>query len=186
MSIALITLVAALAALGSTPSGAVDVVERPHLDAPEQTAQYAFLIGEWQCRTRSRRPDGSETTGSALWIARYILGGWAIQDEWFGTGQDGGTFYGTNIRSYDPKRGKWNNRWLPSGSLEWTHFDSEQVGDTMVMIGGRGRDSVGDYVDRNTFHSISPSHFDWRKDRSYDGGDTWIEGVARISADRVR
>lgn len=132
------------------------------------------------------RPDGSSVEGEAVWEAHYILGGWAIQDVWTVETPEGEAFYGTNIRSFDPERKKWNNRWLPSGSLEWKHFDSEQVGDTMVMIGGEGEDPNGSYVDRNTFYNISENHFDWKKDRSYDGGETWIEGVALISADRIR
>ena len=158
----------------------------PHPGAPQETAQYAFMIGEWECQTMSSRPDGSVSEGRARWTARYILGGWAIQDEWVTERSGGQSFYGTNIRSFDPEKKKWNNMWLSSGSLKWTHFESEQFGATMVMIGGRGRDSVGEYLDRNTFHNISANHFDWKKDRSYDGGKTWIEGVATIAADRLR
>lgn len=161
-------------------------VSQPHPKAPPETAQYAFLIGEWDCKTKSMRPDGGSVEGEARWKAYYILGGWAIQDEWTSTTPEGDTFYGTNIRSFDPERKKWNNRWLPSGSLQWKHFDSEQTDNTMVMIGGEGRDAVGQYVDRNTFYNISENHFDWKKDRSYDGGKSWIEGVALISADRIQ
>jgi hypothetical protein len=159
--------------------------KQPNPKAPPETAQYAFLIGEWDCRIESMAPDGSMTEGRARWKGYYILDGWAIQDEWVSETPSGEEFYGTNIRSFDPERKKWNNRWLPSGSLKWKHFDSEQIGDTMVMIGGEGRDPIGP-VDRNTFYNISEDHFDWKKDRSYDGGKTWIEGVALISADRIR
>ncbi len=50
----------------------------------------------------------------------------------------------------------------------------------MVMIGGEGEDNFGAYVDRNVFSNTGPRGFDWRKDRSWDGGENWLEGVARI------
>lgn len=44
----------------------------------------------------------------------------------------------------------------------------------------------GDYIDRNIFSDIGPESWHWRKDRSYDGGKTWLEGVAFIDATRVK
>ncbi len=55
----------------------------------------------------------------------------------------------------------------------------------MVMTGGEGTDPNGDYIDRNTFHDIQADSWSWRKDRSYDGGKTWLEGVAVIRAVRA-
>lgn len=151
-------------------------------DAPPETAQFGFLVGEWSCETRAMRPDGSLQDGpGATWTGYYVLGGWAIQDDWTSVGPDGKPFRGTNVRSFNPKSGKWDNRWLPSGSLQWKYFEAEQVGDTMVMTGGEGADSQGRrFVDRNTFYEIGERAWRWRKDRSFDGGETWIEGVAHI------
>jgi hypothetical protein len=78
------------------------------------------------------KPDGSGfNEGSATWTGYWILGGWAIQDDW--------------------------ERALPGG---W------------------------DYVDRNVFHEIRSDSWKWRKDRSFDGGKTWVEGVSFIEARR--
>ena len=55
----------------------------------------------------------------------------------------------------------------------------------MVMTGGEGTDQRGDFIDRNTFYEIKENSWRWRKDRSYDGGDTWIEGVGFIEATRI-
>lgn len=54
------------------------------------------------------------------------------------------------------------------------------------MTGGEGRDARGACIDRNTFHDIADDRWSWRKDRSYDGGKTWIEGVGFIDATRVK
>jgi len=160
----------------------------PHPAAPPETAQFAFLIGEWDCSTRRMEPDGSGwSEGHARWTAYWILGGWAIQDDWESASADGGTFRGTNIRSFNPRSGKWDNRWLPAGTLQWAYYEAEKQDDTMVMIGGEGRDGAGrDFVDRNTFSDIGADAWKWRKDRSFDGGRTWIPGVAFIEARRSR
>lgn len=168
---------------GTALSGA----EGPHPDAPAETEQFGFLVGEWDCATRSMKPDGSGyTEGSARWTGYWILGGWAIQDDWESAGPDGRVFRGTNIRSVNPETHKWDNRWLPSGTLQWKSFEAERVGETMVMVGGEGRDGAGrEFVDRNVFYEIGPDSWTWRKDRSFDGGETWVEGVAFIEARRA-
>lgn len=153
--------------------------------APPQTAQFAFMIGAWDCKTKFMMPDGSGyNEGHATWTGYYILDGWAIQDDW-ASNPGGNTFRGTNIRSVDPETGKWICRWLPSGTLKWKAFEATREGDTMVMIGGEGADRAGDYVDRNVFYEITPDHWRWRKDRSHDGGKTWTEGIGYIEATRM-
>ena len=172
---------------GGLARGAEIDYGRLHPDAPPETAQFSFIVGPWACRTKFRDPDGDGfVEGRATWTGRFILDGWAIQDDWTSLGPDGKEFHGTNIRSFNPKTRKWDNRWLPSGSLQWKYFEAEKKGDTMVMIGGEGRDPRGAFVDRNVFHDITPEGWRWRKDRSYDGGATWIEGIGFIEASRPK
>ncbi len=160
---------------------------RLHPEAPPETAQFSFLIGEWACTIRSLSFDGSSyTESSATWIGRYALDGWAIADEWISPRKGGGSYHGTNIRTFNPKTGKWDNRWVSAPNLQWAYFEAEKVGDTMVMLGGGGTDPNGSYIDRNTFYEITADAWKWRKDRSYDGGASWIQGVALIEAKRVR
>jgi len=176
---------AALLASLLSPATLAGDRQTPNPAAPAETSQYAFLIGEWECTTRMMGPDRNYVEGRATWIGRYILDGWAIQDLWESETPEGSRFQGTNIRSFDPATGKWDNRWLPQGSLQWKEFESEQRGETMVMIGGEGTDAVGSFIDRNTFHDIRSDSWRWRKDRSYDGGETWFEGVGFIEARRA-
>ena len=182
-----ITLVLQLAVVGRVAAGDQDF-GRLNAQAPPETEQFAFLIGLWDCTRQSMQPDGQSygKVNHATWAGRYILDGWAIQDDWVSKLPGGGTFYGTNIRSFNPQTGKWDNRWLPAGSLQWKYYEAEKVGDTMVMIGGEGKDARGTFIDRNVFHDIQPDSWKWRKDRSWDGGKTWIEDIARIVATRAR
>ncbi len=155
--------------------------------APSETEQFSFAIGEWSCKTRGMKPDGTiEESRPATWTFYYILDGWAIQDDWVSEQADGSRFHGTNIRSFNPQTAKWDNRWLSQHGLEWKYYESEQVGSTMVMTGGEGKDRQGrDFIDRNTFHDITWNSWKWRKDRSFDGGQTWVEGVFFIDAQRI-
>lgn len=173
------TVIAVAASAITLSAGASD----PNPAAPPETSQYAFMIGEWECTTRFMGPDGTYNEGRASWSAEFILDGWAIQDYWVSTRPNGAVFHGTNIRSFNPALGKWECRWLPQGSLEWKHFTSEKIDDTMVMLGS-GSDQRGEFLDRNTFHEITDERWSWRKDRSYDDGETWIEGVGYIEARR--
>lgn len=181
-------LLAAAALLTLAPAvafpAAGDRVTRRNPDAPPETDQFAFLVGTWDCTTRSMGPDGTlGAPGRATWTGYWILDGWAIQDDWVGERPDGSRTYGTNIRSFNPD-GYWDNRWLPAGTLRWTYFRADRVDDTMVMVGGEGEDSRGAYIDRNVFYDIEADSWKWRKDRSWDGGESWLEGVAYIEARR--
>ena len=151
-------------------------------DAPQETAQFAFLVGAWNCTTRNMTQDRTLRDGpDATWTGYYILDGWAIQDDWVSTLPNGTTFHGTNVRSFNRETGKWDNRWLPAETLQWTYFSAEKVGETMVMTGGERLDGQGrPILDRNTFYEIGTGSWKWRKDRSFDGGETWIDGVAHI------
>lgn len=159
--------------------------EGPNPAAPPETAQFEFIIGKWRCKTRFMTSDGTFSEGEATWIGRWTLGGWAIKDDWYSKGPDGKDFQGFNIRSFNPRTGKWDNRWLPQVTLQWRYYESEMVGDTMVMTGGTGEDANGAFTDRNTFYDITDNSWKWRKDRSYDGGQTWNEGVGFIEATRA-
>ena len=158
----------------------------PNPKAPSETAEYAFMVGSWHCTSKSMKPDGTYSQPSkASWKGYFILDGWAIQDDWTRFDTEGkALLFGTNIRSYNQKLAKWECRWLPTGSLEWKHFLSWRDGDTMVME-GKGSDQRGDFIDRNTFYNIAADSWSWKKDRSYDGGKTWIEKIALIEAKRA-
>ena len=73
-------------------------------EAPPETEQFAFMLGEWECTTRFMKPDGSGyNEGRARWTGHYTLNGWAIQDDWIGYGPAGQENHGLNIRSFNPE-----------------------------------------------------------------------------------
>ena len=74
----------------------------PNPNAPPELAQFAFLIGRWQCESRIKMPDGQILRSSAEWIGRYILDGYAIAEEYRQWDEAGDLEQlGQNIRSYN-------------------------------------------------------------------------------------
>ena len=157
-----------------------------HPQAPPETSQFAFMIGEFVVTSKSPEPFGDGKEYKGKWDAHWILNGWAIQDEWYSTDKDGNLYIsGINIRSFNRELGKWECRWLPTPTLKWKHFTAEKVNETMVML-GKGQDKRGEFLDRNIFYNIRDDGYSWKKDRSYDNGLTWNEGVFLIEATRLR
>ena len=100
------TIAGSLAAFSTVaPAPAEYNPNSPHVKAPAETAQYGFMIGEWDCTIRSTLPDGTTIENHTVWRARWILGGWAVQDEWTSESGQAPPSWGTNIRSWDPDRG---------------------------------------------------------------------------------
>ena len=68
----LVTAAFATVCLLSTPVlGAA--ADGPNSDAPPETTQFAFIIGEWDCKTRFMAPDSTFTDGEATWAGYWIL-----------------------------------------------------------------------------------------------------------------
>ena len=77
-----LALVLPTAAVAAQPAAA-----GPHPAAPVETSQFAFLIGAWDCSTRSMKPDGSGFFEGPGAVGGLLgSGGWAIQDDWESTG----------------------------------------------------------------------------------------------------
>ena len=56
----------------------------PNPDASVQISDWAEMIGESDCSSLSRNPDGSwGDTINMIWRFKYIMNGFAVQDETF-------------------------------------------------------------------------------------------------------
>lgn len=89
----------------------------PHPDMPEEFAQFAFLIGDFDVAFLNWDAEagiwGEPQPYSARWNGYYGLNGRAIIDEWydpgFGYREQAGA--GINIRIYDTDEGRWETAW---------------------------------------------------------------------------
>ncbi|MBI1236842.1 MAG: hypothetical protein GC188_09190 [Alphaproteobacteria bacterium] len=89
----------------------------PHPDMPEEFAQFAFLIGDFDVAFLNWDAEagawGEPQPYSARWNGYYGLNGRAIIDEWFdpGFGYREQAGAGINIRLYDEAESRWETAW---------------------------------------------------------------------------
>lgn len=89
----------------------------PHAHAPEEIAQFAFLIGDFRVQFHAwingawSPPQPGNT---ARWNGHYGLDGMAIIDEWFhpDPATDPNAPRGVNVRMYDPDAEEWDMMWV--------------------------------------------------------------------------
>lgn len=169
---------------------------RPNPQAPEELAQFAFLIGTWRCESKIKRPDGEYTTHPAEWIGRYILDGYVIADEFRQFGPNGElTQLGETYRAYDAASGSWVMRWHDALTASWldlgpADLGGVQVSDSSITFRHRVPPDLPTELFpphalfRVSFSDISGDHFTWRAEVSRDGGGEW-EQVQVIEAYRA-
>jgi len=155
--------------------------------APRELDVFAFLIGKWDGRGRTRLPDGKVAEYPVAWIGRYILDGTAIADEVHAPYPDGTPSLGITFRQYDQRQKTWVIEFMNvSGS-----FLRRQVhhGTGSVAVSGRTvtitSESPGIVVRE---HYVVPDDDTWvyRLDSSNDGGRSWNEGAIEFTFRRSK
>jgi len=157
----------------------------PHAQAPNETAQLAFLIGEWNLATWFPQPDGVKREGKAKMTARYVLDGFGVEvvSRYPRPGQSDFVSVWTFV--FNPSLKKWigsgintlGNRKDFEGAFEDGKLTLIQSG--MLFQGRPG-------VNRLVFFDIGEDRFEHRSDHSKDDGKTWREGSFGFVATRVR
>ena len=155
--------------------------------APRELDVFAFLIGKWDGRGRTRLPDGKVAEYPVAWVGRYILDGTAIADEMHGPYPDGTPFLGISFRQYDQSRKTWVIEHLNVSES----FLRRQVhhGTGSVAVSGRTVTVTSEspaIVVRE--HYVVPDADNWvyRLDSSNDGGRSWNEGAIEFTFRRSK
>lgn len=138
--------------------GVINPFGRPNPAAPEELAQFHFMVGENDCSEERLNSATQQWERSArTWDAHYTMNGFAILD----TGRSGSTSNG-NMRIFDPLSGQWQ-----------VHFFSMPVYGSGIWTGGMEQDKMVlrqpqkapgtdfDGVSRLTFFNISDQGFSW-------------------------
>ncbi|WP_158944108.1 hypothetical protein [Granulicella sp. S190] len=148
----------------------------PH--APAALSRFAFLIGRWRCEAKIKSDHGDWQRYEAAWLGRFVLDGYAIEDEYRMTGSDGELIVlGMNLRTYDAAKQSWNIRWLNALDGGWTNLVSDPVSEELggVRFDGESvsyafKEPVAEHAyTRATYTNHSMSHFTWRGEKSEDG-----------------
>jgi len=156
----------------SDPSKTIYGQKSPH--APKELDLFAFLIGTWEGRGRTRLPDGTFAEYPVKWIGRYILDGTAIADEVHAPRPDGSPSLGITFRQYDASRATWLIEFLNVNDS----FLRRQVrqGEGSVTVSGRDvtiHQEGPDMMVREHYLVPDAGQWTYRLDVSKDGGKSW-------------
>ena len=156
-----------------------DPLGKQNPNAPRELSRFAFLIGNWRCKAKAQLSTGEWQTFQATWRGRYILDGYAIEDEYRMTDSSGKLIVlGTNFRVYDGARKMWNIKWLHALSGTWVDLGPETLGGVTVrgqsIIYSFQEPMAGHALTRATYTNISRTLFTWKGERS-DDGKAWTE-----------
>ena len=155
--------------------------------APRELDVFAFLIGKWDGRGRTRLPDGKVAEYPVAWVGRYVLDGTAIADEVHGPYPDGTPSLGITFRQYDQSQKTWVIEFLNVSES----FLRRQVhrGTGSVAVSGRTvtvtSESPGIIV-REHYVVSDADNWVYRLDLSNDGGRSWNEGAIEFTFRRSK
>ncbi len=132
---------------------------RANPEAPAQLQQFAFMIGENDCREeRLNNASGEWEEGFRTWDAHYYLNGNAIRD----TGRSGNATNG-NIRVFDSATEQWHVTYFSTpvyGSGVWSGGLVEDRIELEQPQKAPGTEIEG--INRLTFFNIGEDSFQWK------------------------
>ena len=153
-------------------------ISERNAQAPEETAQFDFLIGDWDVDITWFPPQGEPNSYKAKWHNHWINDGFDVMQEWRGP-----YITGTEFRHYDTKLGHWVGKNLYVGA-NWVNTTARMDGENMVVTIEASNPRDGEFLNRETYFDISENQWRMKSDRSYDGGKTWIKGAYEMTATR--
>jgi hypothetical protein len=141
-------------------------------DAPEGTAQYAFLIGDWDVDVTLSREGQEPLQFRAKWHNHWIADGYAVMQEWRGPYATG-----IEIRTYDAAEDTWQGRniYFPSPAT-WYDNAARMIGAEMVVTTRRVDAAGATSITREIYFERQKSSFRIRTEVSTDGGVSWAAG----------
>ena len=108
----------------------------PHPQAPPETRQFAFLIGDFEVSLSAWQGEGWSPPRQvgARWNGRYGLNGMVIVDEWFDPSpeQTDGV-WGVNVRTFDPQARQWKMMWISLPERQVQDLRAEVQDGTLTM-----------------------------------------------------
>lgn len=153
--------------------------------APLATGQFAFLLGEWH-GTNKKRP------GTTLvWKGGWILEGMALQNT-SKTSVDAGLpsagavhQWGVDTRIFSRQRGLWQHTYTSALTGEVMTTTWKLVGEDLISDLAVWNEAGKPTTNIIKFRDITEDSFVWSADRSFDGGETWVEDFIVIENRRV-
>ncbi len=129
------------------------------------------LIGTWHIQYTNYPENGSTRHRRGEVRFGWILDGHALQDVWIWHADAAYPVerIGTTIRFFDLQRGSWRIVWIEPAAGTVVQLDGGEVEGRIVLTGHDADRSLL----RWSFNDIQATAFEWRGERSRNGGQTW-------------
>jgi hypothetical protein len=166
---------------GDTLGAAFAVEDSVRLHGTPQ--DFDFLVGLWEFRFQQRRPNGEFSPAYAgHWSAQKKSNPNAFVEDHFRPDNRTATWdVGTwTYRIFNPQRSLWTMQGVGSESGQWAPGLCWSDADNRYVIQWYGTSLM-----RIRYFNIKPNSFQWRADRSSDGGKTWQLDWWTMEATRV-
>ena len=141
--------------------------------APPETAQFSFMIGEFDCKDKIQGADGKWTESDVVWNSTYFLNGSGIQDRFWSK-----QVVATGTRIFNKAKGKWIVNYFQTNPTYFAGvWEGKKEGSKMIMRAPRGENES-----RLTFHNITKDGFDWIGETALKDGSAkpfWIISCKR-------
>lgn len=126
---------------------------------------FDFWIGDWDLTWTDAQGQLQKGTNQIT----KILDGKVIQENFsFASG----TFKGTSITVYNPKRKTWHQAWADTQG-GYFDFEGDVDGDKRIFKTRVKEQDGQKVIQRMVFYDIKPDSLSWDWESSYDGGSTW-------------
>lgn len=134
----------------------------PNPEGPTQLLDWADLIGDCQCQSVRRNPDGTWADTTLMhWRWKYILNGMGVQDETF----DANGQYNGSIRQYMVDSARWYVHYYsatgPTSALPAWEGNKQANGDIVLYKPQTAPNGMEGFY-KITFSDIAPTGFQWR------------------------
>lgn len=150
---------------------------------PGSSNAFDFLLGDWDVEMLAM-PEGSTVGRRANLNVRRILDGAALLDEIRHVDETGEVnFRGATFRTYLLDSDRWYVLWMMANIEGCTELEARVV-DGEVHTAGKGRDPMGELIERGRYYDIDDDAFSFTLERSNDAGKTWIRPFVSFRAIR--
>jgi hypothetical protein len=148
---------------------------QPAPELARDLSTFGQFVGSWDLTMASITPDGARTELVAEWHFGWALHGRAVQDVLVTRDPDGQLVgYGTTVRTYDDRDGKWWVVWQDPLAHEFAVLFARPEGDRIVLEGQWP--TAANTRFRWVFSDITPVSFHWEALISRDEGASWTLG----------
>lgn len=145
--------------------------------APPETAQFDFVIGDWDIDITYTPAGGKPFSYKAKWHNHWVVDGHVVMQEWRGPYSTGAEF-----RFFDPQKKRWIGQNVYTGA-KWQETSAEFVDGKMYIYSSQS-DADGDFLARETYYEIGPDSFKLKAEVSRDNGKSWQAGKYTLVATR--